>query len=75
MAKKVVKKDTQRHLTAAETRRLHDAVDKARRLAWKMANDKRYYDSTRKYVAQVLKDMEKVSHNANWARMSNYKFG
>lgn len=61
MAKKVVKKDTQRHLTAAEARRLDQAVDKARKLAWNMSHDERYYPSTRKYIAQVLRDLEKVS--------------
>lgn len=64
----------QRHLTEAETRKLHDAVDKARRMAWNMAHDERYYDTTRKYIAQVLRDLQKAQRNANWARMSNFKY-
>ena len=68
------KKKEQRHLTYAETKKLHDAVDDVRRLAWKMSKDERYYPSTRKYVEQVLKDLQKAQRNANWARMSNFTY-
>ena len=68
------KKDSQRHLTVRETKQLHDAVDDARRLAWKMANDERYYPSTRKYINSLLKDLQKAQRSANWARMSNYTY-
>ncbi len=74
MATSKAKKAEQRHLTYAETKKLHDAVDEARRLAWKMANDERYYASTRKYIAQVLRDLQKAQRNANWARMSNFTY-
>ena len=66
------KKNTQRHLTEKETRKLKDAVDKARRMAWNMAHDDRYYDATRKYIASLLRNLEKAQREARWARMSNF---
>jgi len=67
------KKKVQRHMTFAEAKRLRDAVDDARRLAWKLSVDERLYVSTRNYAKKVERDLQKVLKNADWARMSNYE--
>lgn len=69
------KKKVLRHMTFAEAKRLREAVDDARRLAWKLSVDERLYVSTRNYAKKVERDLQKILKNADWARMSNYEIG
>lgn len=66
------KTDKKRSLTAKEYDEFFGYIEKARRMAWRLSEDKELDSDGKKAFKSIEKKLEKVHTDYSWGRITNY---